>query len=173
MTGIRSLSAVSRRAFATLVAAVAVAVVTLSPGAAFAIDDAHRITQLTVTIVTGGDDLRTASNAVASFRYTNTSGNQLVTSFNLNNGVSWPNSSTKTVTFATPAGIYQGLLLDFAIQFTSGQPDIFSTGDNWNMNAITVTARMADGSNVILVSQAGSPLHRFQSDTNTRWVNAF
>jgi hypothetical protein len=173
MFGTRSLGTVSRRAFTTLAAAVAVAFVALSPGAAHATDDAHRITHLRIKIVTGGDDLRTASNAVAQLRYTTTSGSSLSTSGNLNNGASWPNHSINTVTLAMPAGVYEGRLTEFAIQFSSGQPDPFSTGDNWNMNSITVTAIMADGTEVILISQAGDPLHRFQSDNFTRWSFTF
>ncbi|CAM3719489.1 hypothetical protein G4177_08125 [Corallococcus sp. ZKHCc1 1396] len=172
MTGIRSLGAVSRRAFATLVAAFAVAVVTLSPGEAFAVDEANRVVSFKVTIGTGGDNLRSASQAVALFRYMREDGQQFVTSVNLNNGTEWPNYSTKTVTHTAPGGIYQGLLLDFSIQFTSGQSNPFETGDNWNMNSVILTVRLGDGSDVILVSQAGSPLHRFKSDANTRWATS-
>ncbi|WP_144429479.1 hypothetical protein [Myxococcus hansupus] len=173
MSAIRPLGGLSRRAFATLAGVFALSIITLSPGAAHATDEASRITQLRIKIVTGSDDLRTASNAVASLKYANTSGNHLVTSGNLNNGVSWPNNSTRTVTLDMPAGVYMGRLVEFAIQFTSGQPDPFATGDNWNMNGVTVTAILADATEVILVSNAGTPLHRFLSDSQTRWATSF
>ncbi|WP_240359086.1 hypothetical protein [Pyxidicoccus trucidator] len=171
MTGIRSLAVVSRRALASLGAALAVAFIALSPGAALAGDGDRQVSKMRVTIATGTDDLRNASNAVATLKYTNASGNQLVAGGNLNNGAQWPGGSTKTVTIPMPVGIVLSRLLEFSIQFTSGQPDIFATGDNWNMNSITVTAILDDGSEANLVVQADSPwLHRFQSDYHTRWA---
>lgn len=170
MTGMRSLNGLTRRAFATLGAALVVAFIALTPGAALAGDGDRQVSKMRVTIVTGNDDLRNASQAVATLKYTNASGNQLVAGGNLNNGAQWPGGSTKTVTIPLPVGIVLSRLLEFSIQFTSGQPDIFATGDNWNMNSVTVTGILDDGSEVILLNQAGSPLHRFQSDTQTRWA---
>ncbi|MBN1204128.1 MAG: hypothetical protein JXB05_04295 [Myxococcaceae bacterium] len=85
---------------------------------------------------------------------------------------SWPGWSTRTSYLVLPAGVMLSRLLEFSIQFYSGQPDIFSTGDNWNMDAITVTAILDDESELVLVQQAGSPLHRFMSDRQTRWATA-
>ena len=171
MTGIRSLEVVSRRAFGILAASLAVAFMSLAPTTALAADGERQITHLRVTILTGDDDLRQASQAVASLLYTNASGNQLVAGGNLNNGANWPNWSTKTVTIPMPVGIVLSRLMEFSIQFTSGQPDPFATGDNWNMNSITVTAILDDESEAILVNKANTPyLHRFKSDANTRWA---
>jgi hypothetical protein len=169
MNAIRSLSGLSRRALATLGAVLAVSVLSLMPGAARAEDGERQIRTLRITIVTGGDDLRNASQAVASLRYTNAAGNQLVTSGALNNGARWNNGSTNTVNIAMPVGIVLSRVQEFSIQFTSGQPDIFSTGDNWDMSRVTVTAILDDESEAVLVNQAGSPLHRFMSDRYTRW----
>lgn len=170
MSGSRSLRVVSRRAISTLAAALAVAFVALTPGAARAGDGERLVLRLRVTVVTGSDDLRNASNAVATLKYTNASGNQLHAGGNLNNGARWVDWSTHTVTIPMPVGIVLSRLQEFSIQFTSGQPDIFSSSDNWRMNGVTVTAILDDESEAILVNQAGNWLHEFKSDVNTRWA---
>lgn len=171
MIGNRLLEGGSLRAFGTLASALAVAFMALTPGVARAADGERQITALRVTIVTGDDDLREASQAVASLTYQNASGNYLVAGGNLNNGAKWPNGSTRTVTIPMPVGVVLSRLVEFSIQFTSGQPDIFHTGDNWRMRSVLVTAILDDGSEAIIVNRANSPyLHEFKSDTNTRWA---
>lgn len=165
-------TAMTPRFVSTLTAMLAAAVLFLLPGMAHADDGLRSITKLRITVVTGGDDLRNASHAVASLKYVGLSGNQLTTSFNLNNGAGWAGWSTHTVTMTTPTGVLLANLSEFSIQFTSGQPDIFATGDNWNMNGITVTAILDDGTEAVLIQQAGNPIHRYQSDLNTRWATA-
>ncbi|RYZ36132.1 MAG: hypothetical protein EOO71_32930 [Myxococcaceae bacterium] len=173
MSGIQSLGALSRRAFATLVAAFALAFITLAPGDAHAYDESLRVSYIRVKIGTGGDDLRNASLAVAQLKYLSLTGSQQTASGNLNNYVGWGNYTENTVTYAVPGDVYVDRLLEFAIQFTSGQPNIFSTGDNWNMNSITVTAILSNSTETILLTMAGNPLHRFQSDNFTRWAVTF
>lgn len=169
MTGNRFLDVASRRVFGTLAAVLAVAFMSLTPGTAHANDWERQITHLRVTIGTGDDDLRKASQAVAKLAYRTVTGDTKYTSGNLNNGANWPNWSTRTVTIPMPVGILLGNLVEFSIEFTSGQPDIFSTGDEWKMNSIMVTAILDDGSEAILVNAAGNPLHHFKHDRNTRW----
>ncbi|MFY2564317.1 hypothetical protein ACN469_42395 [Corallococcus terminator] len=165
-------SAMTPRFVSTLTALLAAVVLFLLPGMAHAEDGMRVITKLRITVVTGGDDLRNASHAVASLKYVGLSGNLLTTGINLNNGAGWGNWSTHTVTMTTPTGVLLANVEEFSIQFTSGQPDIFSTGDNWNMNGITVTAILDDGSEAVLVQKAENPIHRYQSDLNTRWATA-
>lgn len=64
-------------------------------------------------------------------------------------------------TWAHPDGIESVEIL-----YTSGQPDIFSTPDNWNMNSITVDYSLTGStSRSPLLSGSGNPwLHRFKSD---------
>lgn len=165
-------SAMTPRFVSTLTALLAAVVLFLLPGMAHAEDGMRSITRLRITVVTGGDDLRNASHAVASLKYVGLSGNLLTTSINLNNGANWGNGSTHTVTMTTPTGVLLANVEEFSIQFTSGQPDPFATGDNWNMNGITVTAILDDGTEAVLVQQAGNYLHRFWSDHDTRWATA-
>jgi hypothetical protein len=169
MNGARPLSTLARRAVTPLTAALALAALLLSPGQARAEDGDRQIIRLRIEVLTGGDDLRNASNAIATLKYTSVSGNQMNASINMNNGAQWPNWSSRTVNFTLPSGVLLSRAYAFRIQFYSGQPDPFATGDNWNMNSITVTGILDDGSEVILVQKAGSPLHRFQSDNWTLW----
>jgi hypothetical protein len=171
MIGRHLVDGVARRALGALVSALAVAFVALTPGVASATDGERQITSLRVTIVTGDDNLRQASQAAASLTYQNASGNYLIAGGNLNNGAEWPNGSTRTVNIPMPVGVVLSRLVEFSIQFTSGQPDIFHTGDNWKIRSVLVTAILDDGSEAIIVNRANSPyLHEFKSDSNTRWA---
>lgn|GEM_PF-6572714 len=165
-------SAMTPRFVSTLTAMLAAAMLFLLPGMAHAEDGMRIITKLRITVATGGDDLRNASHAVAEIKYVGLSGNLLTASINLNNGAGWGNWSTHTVTMTTPSGMLLANVEEFSIQFTSGQPDIFSTGDNWNMNSITVTAILDDSTEAVLVQRSGNYLHRFWSDHDTRWATA-
>ena len=172
MNALPSLSTRARRAVTPLTATLAMAALLSLPGEARAEDGDRQIVKLRIEIYTGGDDLRTASNAIATLKYTSVSGNQMTASINMNNGVAWPGWSLRTVNFTLPTGVLLSRAYAFRIQFYSGQPDIFSTGDNWNMNGITVTGILGDESEVVLVQQRGSPLHRLQSDNWTLWETA-
>ncbi|MCP3135959.1 hypothetical protein [Pyxidicoccus xibeiensis] len=171
MTGTRFLNGVSRRALATLGAALAVTFLALTPGTASAGDGDRQITKLRITILTADDNLRQASRAVAALKYENAYGEVLSAGGHLNNAAEWPNWSSRTVDILMPTGVVLSRLHEFSIQFTSGQPDIFSTGDNWNMASVLVVGILDDESELVLVNQANSPyLHRFKSDAFTRWA---
>ncbi|TQF17441.1 hypothetical protein FJV41_03090 [Myxococcus llanfairpwllgwyngyllgogerychwyrndrobwllllantysiliogogogochensis] len=165
-------TAMTPRFGSSLMAMLAAAVLFLLPGMAHADDGLRSVTRLRITVATGGDDLRNASHAVAAIKYVGLSGNQLTASINLNNGARWPDWTSHSVTMVTPTGMLLANLVEFSIQFTSGQPDIFATGDNWNMNAITVTAVLDDGTEAVIIQQADNYLHRFWSDHDTRWATA-
>ena len=60
----------------------------------------------------------------------------------------------------------------FGIRFFSGQPDIFSTGDNWNMDSINVTYHVDNAPDDFLLSMSGTPLRRFVSD-HDEWSVSF
>lgn len=172
MNGLPSLGALTRRAVAPVLAALAMTALLLSPGEARAADGDRQIVKLRIQIQTGQDDLRNASHAIAGIKYTNSTGNQLSASYNMNNGTGWPAWSTRTVYFQLPAGVVLSRMDEFSILFRSGQPDPFATGDNWDMSSITVTAILDDESEVVLIQKAGTPLHRFKSDYNTLWATA-
>ncbi|MCP3062282.1 hypothetical protein LXT21_26175 [Myxococcus sp. K38C18041901] len=161
---------VKPRFLSTLTMLVAAAVMMLMPGRALAGDGDRLITHLRVSVTTGNDDLRNESHAVAVLKYTALSGNVGFASSSLNNRARWVDRSTHTVDVAMPAGVLLSQVLEFSIEFTSGQPDIFSTGDTWMMNAITVTAILDDGGEVLLLSRAGAPVHTFHHDRDKRWA---
>ena len=148
-----------------------------APGDAQALPDPSdpRVVTLRVQIQTGNDDLRSQSQAVARLDYTTPDGNHRDTSAGLNNGSSWSNWSSHTVDIGMPGDVYLSRLDELSIEFTSGQSGPFDTGDNWNMQSITVTAILDDeeASQVILIQDAGTPLHRFKSDNNTVWTETF
>ncbi|NVJ12593.1 hypothetical protein [Myxococcus sp. AM010] len=162
----------SKRFAAAFTATLAVALLVMTPGKAHAVDGDRQVTHLRVRIVTGSDDLRQASNAFAEFSYTALNGNHVSISQNLNNGVSWPNGSTRTVEVELPALVLYSNMREFAIRFQSGQSNPFDTGDNWNLNDIRVTAILDDGTETLVVQDSGNPYYRFKSDVNTRraWV---
>ncbi len=134
-----------------------------------------RVATLRIRIQTGDDDLRSASQAIALLDYTTPDGNHRDTSAGLNNGGSWGNWSFNTVDVPMPGDVHLSRLDELTIEFNSGQSNPFDTGDNWNMQSITVTAILDDeeATQVILIQDAGNPLHRFKSDNNTTWTETF
>ncbi|ACY18322.1 hypothetical protein [Haliangium ochraceum] len=130
----------------------------------------REVVSLRVTVVTGDDDLRSESDAVAELDYESVSGNDLTASANLNNNASWGNGSTHSKTFALPGGVTLGSLEEFHLVFHSGQSGPFDTGDNWNIDGLTVVGILEDGSEIILVQRAATRLHRFKSDIDTRYT---
>lgn len=130
----------------------------------------REVVTLRVTIRTGSDDLRSDSQARAELDYESVSGNNLTASGNLNDGANWANNSTHSKEIPMPGGVRLGNLQELHIVFTSGQSGPFDTGDNWNMDNLTVTAILEDGSEFILVQQSGTPLHRFKSDVHRRYT---
>ncbi|MCB9599725.1 MAG: hypothetical protein H6721_23085 [Sandaracinus sp.] len=129
------------------------------------------VAELRVVIVTGDDDLRRDSTAVARLEFNDRSGRRLTISRDLNARNEWPNWSTNTRTMPVPDGVTLANLDSFAIEFTSGQPDVFHTGDNWNLQSIEVWATLddAEGTQVLVTSDANDPLHRFKSDRDRVW----
>lgn len=123
------------------------------------------VSRLDITIVTGGDDLRRASNAYMKLNIPSIFGlwaAWLGPTINLNHGVSWPGNSSNTVAWELSGQqIGRGDLFGFDLFYTSGQPDIFATQDNWNVQEIKIVAQYADGSSEAVFQNAGDPLYRF------------
>jgi hypothetical protein len=133
------------------------------------------IKSLNIACETGNDDVRPASQVIAHIDYQGANGNDLSVSAPLNNGAGWPNGHKASVAVDMPAGVRMGSIRRFAIEFNSGQSNIFDTGDNWSLQAVTVMALIEEGTEkkeVGLIQQAGNPLHRFKSDNNTFWRTA-
>lgn len=109
------------------------------------------VKQLVVRIVTGNDDdLRQGSQAKVSIGLDDGLDSKQTLELgglNWNDATQswdgWPGGSFRLKKFYLPATIFPVLpVVDyiqwFRISFTSGKPDIFSTPDNWNINAIRV-----------------------------------
>lgn len=126
-----------------------------------------KILSLDITLRTGGDDLRQGSEALGTIGFKNGSN----TSISLNNGANWGNNSTNSVSMTMPPNTEVGGLNWFKINFTSGSGGF--TGDNWNLDQIKITARLSDGSNLILEERTGSPLVRFTQNEVREYTVSF
>ena len=159
------------RSILALSTGLAVATAAGAPTASADPPPAPTITALRIVIQTGDDDLRTDSSAVARLWFVDASGRRRNAGMDLNGRQAWGNWSTNTRDMPVPPGLTLADLDRFEIEFTSGQPDVFHTGDNWNMQSIEVYAVLDDdeGTTVLVTSDAGDPLHRFQSDRERLW----
>lgn len=134
-------------------------------------DPNQQVTELDLTISTGGDDLRSDSVATAFVILAGNNQTERVTSDQLNldsqgNAVNWPNYSINSCTFQLTSKLFNPILIKniktFGIDFAS-YGSFPETGDNWNMNGITVTYPPNGDA---LLTESGNPLKRFKSDTD-------
>lgn len=135
------------------------------------------INQLALEIVTGDDDLRSQSQAYCYVILNRNSQIEEISSESLNGGFGWPNWSKNDVIFPITSNLFPNdvMISDiqvFGIRFFSGQSGPFDTGDNWNMNSITVTYHVDNAPDDTLLSMSGSPLKRFVSD-HDEWSVSF
>jgi hypothetical protein len=138
------------------------------------------ITELTIRIDVGGDDVRSQSSVHAYVNIRNKAGDKWF-SVEMNPFSSeYPNGSMMQQKISLE-GAGLGLITvenihSFFIDYTSGLPDMFSSSDNWNMNAIRVLYPKSDSLHPPfrdsvdwsqynqLFSGSGSPwLHRFKN----------
>jgi microsomal dipeptidase-like Zn-dependent dipeptidase len=103
------------------------------------------ISNLTVTFKTGDDDMRGGNNQVWARVGLPSSTFEV----NLSNGAQWPGGSTRTVSFALPAGTHGDDIQWFGLR-TSGNltNDVFDTPDNWDLQSLVVLATFADSDTV-------------------------
>ena len=122
------------------------------------------IEQLRVVIVTGGDDLRGGSDncdAVVML-----SSGATLTIPNINSNQHWNNDETHTAVIPLPPDVTAGSITRFGLhtQFTGG-----ISGDNWNVNSVTLIAALLPAPVVApqqpivqnLIDASGNPLVRF------------
>lgn len=120
------------------------------------------VRRLNVTIRTGGDDLRGGDdNAIATIR---AGGRDIECP--LNRRQNWGNGSIHTVACELPAGTQRSSLEEIRVRTTFGGG---IGGDNWNMDAITVSA---EASGTRLVNLSGAPLIRFTGEQRSRHLYA-
>lgn len=122
--------------------------------------------KLRVTIKTGNDDLRTASQAYLVLKLRVSSAFSRILHFPLNRGAAWASNSINTMEASLPVNTIPADIFECMVTFKSGQTSVFSTGDNWNMDQLKVEM-IYPTNTVLLKEQTGAPIMRF---TQTRGV---
>jgi hypothetical protein len=130
-------------------------------------DIGRGILQLRAVITTGSDDLRGGTgptdncDAILTF-----STGATITIQNINDGAHWNNGETHTAILPLPAGTVAGNITRFDLHTSFGGG---LSGDNWNVNAITLIASLLPATVVqppppvvrTWVNLSGNPLVRF------------
>lgn len=103
------------------------------------------VSNLTVTIKTGGDDLRGGNNWVKARVTLGAPGAATRDmEFDLSRGANWANGSTKAATFALPAGTRADDIRRFALVTNpNGKNGDFDGPDNWNVDTLRVDATLS------------------------------
>jgi hypothetical protein len=118
--------------------------------------------ELILTFVTGGDDLRGGRDNVHVLLLLR-SGTPLRFD-NVNGGKRWPDRSSRTASLPLPDTVrfedIEGVRLETTFAGGVG-------GDNWNLDGLTVTARVGSVTRK-LFDQQGSPLFRFTGNQRVR-----
>lgn len=133
------------------------------------VDINQRLNNLHFIITTGDDDVRKGSNVYGIVILLQ---GEQVNSFSksLNGGVTWENGSTHEADITIPQ-VQVKNIQGIRIVFSSGS--CFScTQDNWNMDKITVTYKLDNGQDEILLEKQDSPLHRF-TGSSSEWETDF
>lgn len=100
------------------------------------------ITNLTVTIKTGGDDLRGGNNWVKAWVTIRGTKRE----FDLSKGQGWPGGSLRTVSFALPPNTRSNDIDRFTLHTNpDGKNGPFDSPDNWNVDELKVMASVAGG----------------------------
>lgn len=123
------------------------------------------IPSVSITIGTGDDDLRGDSTSTAYILVqVGDDLREFSTMLKSEKDESWDNNTTHgPITWNLPAGVTDQNLERFGIRMQS-HPKGLETGDNWNMNTISVTYPDDVGGQTQLIDQAGGPLFRFTGD---------
>ncbi|GAB2678520.1 hypothetical protein [Nocardia goodfellowii] len=132
-------------------------------------DENPAIDELLITINVGGDDIRSNTTVSATVTFTSdfsiapqTATDTLTTSPHPND----TNFSSR-IPLASNGGdsVRPRSIEAVEIFYSSGQPDIFSTPDNWNMDSMSVQYPDRSGVFTHLFSGSGEPwLHRFKAN---------
>ncbi|TAF29719.1 MAG: hypothetical protein EAZ70_01125 [Runella slithyformis] len=116
--------------------------------------------QLTVTIRTGGDDLRGGQAAFVQLLYRN---NTISQEFDLNQGGGWGNNSIQTKSFQIQPVPNVADIAAVRIRYDGSPRKVPDTYDNWNLENLTVSL------NGVQIAQcSGTPWHRFTGESTTR-----
>lgn len=116
--------------------------------------------QLTVTIRTGGDDLRGGQAAFVQLIYRN---NTVSQEFDLNQGAGWGNNSMHTTSFQIQPIPNISNIAAVRIRYDGAPRKFPDTYDNWNLETLTVLL------NGVQIAQcSGTPWHRFTGESTSR-----
>jgi hypothetical protein len=119
------------------------------------------ITNLELTIVTGGDDLRGDSSATAYVIVA--AGNrtrEYSTQLKSETDASWDNDTTHgPIAWNMPSGVTTENLSRLGIRMHSHE-NATETSDNWDITSVLVTYPVDGGGQDVLVDLAGGPLVR-------------
>ncbi|MBS1496246.1 MAG: matrixin family metalloprotease [Bacteroidetes bacterium] len=115
--------------------------------------------KLSITVNTGGDDVRQNSNVLIYLKLNSTALPEFRKSLNNNQG--WGNNSSHTTEIEIPAGIAITDIQECKILFTSGKQFETDTPDNWNLDKLVIDWVTPDGYRTNLVNRSGSPYIRF------------
>jgi hypothetical protein len=119
------------------------------------------ITNLELTIVTGGDDLRGDSSATAYIIVVNGDRTEeYSTQLKPETDSSWGNDSTHgPIVWNMPPGVTTDNLSRFGIRLHSHE-DATETSDNWDITSVLATYPVDGGGQAVLIDLAGGPLVR-------------
>ena len=102
------------------------------------------VSNLTVTIKTGGDDLRGGNNWAKARITLSSSGALRTVDFDLSKGAKWDNGSIHATSFALPAGTRADNIVSFALVANPrGKNGDFDDPDNWNVDELRVDATLS------------------------------
>lgn len=117
----------------------------------------------TVSLQTGGDDLRDGSWAYIRFHFQD---GRYSEEFPLNEGANWGNSSWHSVEFPT-GGFNPDDIAGVTISH-DGQPRRWSdTYDNWNVDYIKISYNYG----ITLIDKSDTPLKRFTGDVSSQYIS--
>jgi microsomal dipeptidase-like Zn-dependent dipeptidase len=103
------------------------------------------VSGLSVTIKTGGDDLRGGNNRV----WARVDIDGRVIESDLSRGANWANDSLHTVPISLPAGTRLSHIRSFGLRTDPNAKNTFTDSpDNWNVDQVVVVANLASGDNV-------------------------
>lgn len=118
-----------------------------------------------VEVKTGGDDLRSGSQAWASVL--DASDQVTIGEFALNGGAEWPNHSTRVVDHFFPAPVDIADLVKFRIR-TNMSGGI--SGDNWDLECLKGSFQDHAGNWIPFFDECAQPLNRF-TGRSPNWVS--
>lgn len=128
--------------------------------------------QVRFVITTGGDDLRSDSSATATLNAPGS--NALIQNITLkqqNDNNSWPNNSTKDLTFNLNSAMPLSAIGSITITLTSHNSG-FESNDNWNVQSANITLQNNGSGAVCFANATGDPFRRLTGSVPSVTISA-